>query len=793
MHSGRIQPQAWSTFANFFPHGDAPHLATSPLPVNESHGHFPSPQKVGDEDVLGDSELDKEQRVSAAFIDADTIIEDHSPSISPVRPSVSQPTTLASSPAALFLSAFMGSKPEPEPLEDDEGQKVGSYTLGKVVGFGAFSTIRTGVSESGSTVAVKIVRRADLVRTGHAPEERKRLQHEASIWSSLSHEHILPLFSALHTSYADYFVTIYCPAGSLYDILKRDGRPALPQDDAGMMFRQVVRGLRYLHEVAGLVHRDIKLENVLVDESGVCRIGDFGLSVRIGDVDDEDGMDHHHHEHHPIDGACTGNIHRAVSLSFPSKRHRAATTLGAAIARHNSTRNRHAGQSSHVYQPGSLPYAAPELLLPNTADMAPAHPGQDIWALGVMLYALLTGHLPFNDSFEPRLQMKILNGTFEIPADIGRGAERILQGCMERIITKRWTIAMVDEVSWGVGWGSAGDNATPDESQEDLLAFHAITSPLSAKSCSESRLDRLTIPESDEDDWQHEEHHFTRSAIEAGSRRSSSRAKRSQSRAPMSARSHSRQCSPHRSARSSSRMYSGFSSAAVSRSHSPATSPLFENPPSRSRSQSRHRGRQPNKRCYFASRSPSPSWVPSTPSDISHISRLSLREPSEDLHLDSPPRGRTRFSLHHETFDEGDEATEGVEGGGALKLTHAADGTGQCSATDWTSRITAEAEDHVSPERASSRPNIRSSWTEIPFRNSRPGSTPPASSKTWELFRNKASHGLLSRNPSQDMCLGFPSPGLGTPGIISRSRSIDQYHDPTRTAKVEIPPASSCA
>ena len=61
---------------------------------------------------------------------------------------------------------------------------------------------------------------------------------------------------------------------------------------------------------------------------------------------------------------------------------------------------------------GSLPYAAPELLHPPAPDApyVPATP-QDIWALGVMLYALLAGRLPFSDSFEPRLTVKILRGT----------------------------------------------------------------------------------------------------------------------------------------------------------------------------------------------------------------------------------------------------------------------------------------------------------------------------------------------------------------------------------------------
>jgi MAP/microtubule affinity-regulating kinase len=185
-----------------------------------------------------------------------------------------------------------------------------------------------------------------------------------------------------------------------------------------MMFRQVVRGLRYLHEDALLVHRDMKLENVLVDESGVCRIGDFGLSVKIGQSQvDEDDMWEDEHIQQEAGAAGYNAVHRAFSLSLPKRPGKIVASGLNPIARHNSARRSATNNTkpqSHVHQPGSLPYAAPELLLPQSAELALPHPSQDIWALGVMLYALLAGHLPFKDSFEPRLQMKILNGMYRV-------------------------------------------------------------------------------------------------------------------------------------------------------------------------------------------------------------------------------------------------------------------------------------------------------------------------------------------------------------------------------------------
>ncbi|KII91019.1 hypothetical protein PLICRDRAFT_106264, partial [Plicaturopsis crispa FD-325 SS-3] len=348
----------------------------------------------------------------------------------------------------MFLSSFspVASK---DPAVESEGDVISGWTLGPVVGHGGFSTIRRAYSYSGGVGAVKIVRHTDIRRQTDPELIRKRLSHETAIWASISHEHILPLFSDHHTPYADYFFTLYCPAGSLFDILKRDGRPALPHDDAGMMFRQVVRGLRYLHEVAGIVHRDMKLENVLVDEMGVCRIGDFGMARKIGEIDEEVDSDTREPQDE-LELQRVGSEHRARRQTRPHllPRH----SLGHQPRQRGASTPATTSPSAQViFQPGSLPYATPEVLLPQTAGPLRPAPAQDIWALGVMLFLMLTGRFPFNDIYEPRLQMKILHGAFKIPSDVGRSATRVLRGCLDRSVARRWTISMVDEVAWGVG------------------------------------------------------------------------------------------------------------------------------------------------------------------------------------------------------------------------------------------------------------------------------------------------------------------------------------------------------
>ncbi|KAG9011779.1 hypothetical protein FRB90_007079 [Tulasnella sp. 427] len=493
-----------------------------------------------------------------------------------------------SSPAAMFLSGINSpngslrsnsmsmsfSSPNRPRIVPPQDEIVGGYRLGAVIGHGAFSTVKRATSASSapstpSTVAaVKIVLKNDS-RPG-ASEARVRLSKESKIWSQLSHEHVLPLFQSIETDDATFLFTLYCPAGTLLDVInshKTDGLEGVGMDDAGMLFRQVVRGLKYLHEVVHLVHCDIKLENVLVDDQGSCRIADFGLARWMQDPDEEKpsttpngSLEPRTHQRE------NGMLSLHDSLRRPRGRHRAPSRLSNSFTEENgSGHGSIKAPPQHYFPPGSLPYAAPELLRPiHTTTIPPPNPAQDVWALGCVLYALLFGQLPFRDPFEPRLTMKILSGIWRLPSNyrasgpgtsrpgrrshsgsrtrsrstrtgsrsrtrdrsasrtrtskptmggtlltspvasrarprsksrgrtapatpntqaqlktIGRVAENVLHGCLCSDAQQRWTVSMIDEVGWGVGWDLDVDEAG-EEFEEEVHELEAAEMTSSA-------------------------------------------------------------------------------------------------------------------------------------------------------------------------------------------------------------------------------------------------------------------------------------------------------------------------
>ncbi|KAF8932484.1 hypothetical protein BGZ47_011361 [Haplosporangium gracile] len=174
--------------------------------------------------------------------------------------------------------------------------QVGEYLLGRVIGHGGFSVVREATSiqmdESGQVdrVAVKIVK----IQTGATDNDRvqKMLRKEIAIWSQISHPHVLPFLAVEELPMDTFIFCELCTGGQLLnylslrsDSLSQSTTPTTPrsakpleEDEARVIFNQVAEAVRYLHEEKRIVHRDIKLENILRHEDGTWKICDFGLA-----------------------------------------------------------------------------------------------------------------------------------------------------------------------------------------------------------------------------------------------------------------------------------------------------------------------------------------------------------------------------------------------------------------------------------------------------------------------------------------------------------------------------------
>ena len=158
----------------------------------------------------------------------------------------------------------------------------------------------------------------------------------------------------------------------------------LPSNQASRLFAQICQGTHYLHK-RGIAHRDLKLENIMLDSSeSIVKIGDFGFACAWTDKD-----------------SCTEWL-------------------------------------------GSPEYAAPELLVNEPYDPVKA----DCWSLGVILYALFTGYLPFSGveddcrgiiDVERKIRHRIINGMYTIPEGFPQEYVEILRGLFEYDATKRWS------------------------------------------------------------------------------------------------------------------------------------------------------------------------------------------------------------------------------------------------------------------------------------------------------------------------------------------------------------------
>lgn len=155
--------------------------------------------------------------------------------------------------------------------------KMAKYDIGQHVGRGGFANVFRAVDRTnGETVAVKIVNLRSLAEAGN----QERVEREVALHGSLRHPHVARLLDYFECENEDYacLVVEYCEGGDLRSALHAAGK--FKEREAARVVKQLLEGVAYLHS-QGIVHRDLKLANVLVGGKSVVKICDFGVAARL--------------------------------------------------------------------------------------------------------------------------------------------------------------------------------------------------------------------------------------------------------------------------------------------------------------------------------------------------------------------------------------------------------------------------------------------------------------------------------------------------------------------------------
>ena len=151
--------------------------------------------------------------------------------------------------------------------------KFGNYILGQTLGEGEFGKVKLGWKKDGSVeVAVKLIRRESL---GTNPSRLPKIHREIAILKTLQHPNIVKLHEMVETREFIGIILEYASGGELFDYILN--HRYLKDHTARKLFAQLVSGVGYLHK-KGIVHRDLKLENLLLDRNRNIIITDFGFA-----------------------------------------------------------------------------------------------------------------------------------------------------------------------------------------------------------------------------------------------------------------------------------------------------------------------------------------------------------------------------------------------------------------------------------------------------------------------------------------------------------------------------------
>jgi serine/threonine protein kinase len=256
---------------------------------------------------------------------------------------------------------------------------IGDYELGRTVGRGSSGVVRLGVHvETHEKFAVKIIRKGKCADMSSVDREIQALKVG-------KHEHVVDLEQVLESEENMFLVLGLCGGGSLANVVRLYPDQRMPERTARFYLRQILEALAFCHE-KGICHRDVRLDNILLDNAGMVKITDFGHSKMFSA-----GWDLH-------SSTLVGSIYNL----------------------------------SPEQVAGSL-YSGEKI---------------DIWSTGVAVYSLLVGCPPFCDADSAKLLENISTGTFATPDFLSEEAADLIR-CMIRILPdERVPLAQLLQHPW---------------------------------------------------------------------------------------------------------------------------------------------------------------------------------------------------------------------------------------------------------------------------------------------------------------------------------------------------------
>ncbi|KAG6926212.1 polo-like kinase 1, partial [Chelydra serpentina] len=283
-------------------------------------------------------------------------------------PGAAEPGKAAGAGAGAGAGAAAAAKEIPKVLVDPRSRR--SYMRGRFLGKGGFAKCYEITElESQEVFAGKIVPKSLLVK----PHQKEKMSMEISIHRSLAHRHVVGFQGFFEDSDFVFVVLELCRRRSLLELHKR--RKALTEPEARYYLRQTILGCQYLHGNR-VIHRDLKLGNLFLNDDMEVKIGDFGLATKV-----------------EYDGE------RKKTLC------------------------------------GTPNYIAPEVLGKKGHSFE-----VDIWSIGCIMYTLLVGKPPFETSCLKETYIRIKKNEYNIPKHINPVAANLIQKMLRSDPATRPTI-----------------------------------------------------------------------------------------------------------------------------------------------------------------------------------------------------------------------------------------------------------------------------------------------------------------------------------------------------------------